>query len=149
MIGNKSQFDKYTGLPDNLLETLAENARKDAKEGWVIDLKVTTYVPLMKYAENRDLRREIYMAYSSRCMTGSEFDNRDHVREIVNTRLEIARLLGYKNYADYVLTRRMAGNTECPVSAISEGDIYVIDPETCTDCGTCAEVCPTEAISPA
>lgn len=38
---------------------------------------------------------------------------------------------------------------ECPVSAISEGDIYVIDPETCTDCGTCAEVCPTEAISPA
>ncbi len=106
--------DKKTlaGLPDNLLETLAENARKDAKDGWIIDLKATTYFPLMKYAENRDLRREIYMAYSSRCMTGSEFDNRDHVREIVNTRLEIARLLGYKNYADYVLTRRMAGNKE-------------------------------------
>jgi len=37
---------------------------------------------------------------------------------------------------------------ECPVGAISEGDIYVIDPETCTDCGTCADVCPTEAIHP-
>lgn len=38
---------------------------------------------------------------------------------------------------------------ECPVSAISEGDIYVIDPDTCTDCGTCADACPTEAIHPA
>jgi hypothetical protein len=47
---------------------LALNAKKAGKEGWMLDLKATTYVPVMKYADNRDLRRELYMAYSTRNM---------------------------------------------------------------------------------
>ncbi len=100
------------GLPEDALKTLAENAEKAGKEGWLLDLKVTHYVPVMKYADNRDLRRELYLAYSSRCMKGGEYDNREIIRKIVNTRLKIAQLLGYQTYADYVLTRRMAEKTE-------------------------------------
>lgn len=100
------------GLPQDVKDMLALNATRADKKGWLLDLKATTYVPFMKHAENRDLRRELYMAYTSRSMNGGEFDNRDIIREIVNTRLKIANLLGHKSYADQVLIRRMAENKE-------------------------------------
>ena len=78
----------------------------------MINLKATSYVPFMKYADNRDLRRELYMAYTTRCMLGGEFDNTENVRKIADTRLKIANLLGYKTYADYELVDRMAENTK-------------------------------------
>lgn len=100
------------GLPADFLGMLAVNAKKVNKTGWLLDLKTTTYVPFMKYADNRDLRRDLYLAYSSRCLSGGEYDNRDNVAKIANVRLKIANLLGYKNYADYVLVDRMAEKTE-------------------------------------
>jgi len=99
-----------TGLPADVLDMLALNAKKAEKTGWMLNLKATTYTPFMKYAENRDLRRELYIAYNTRCMTGGEFDNREIVRKIANDRLKIANLLGHKSYADYVLKHRMAEN---------------------------------------
>jgi len=96
------------GLPDDVLDMLALNAKKAGKDGWLLNLKTTAYVPFMKYADNRDLRRELYMAYSTRGMVGGEFDNREIVRKIANDRLKIANLLGHKSYADYVLKHRMA-----------------------------------------
>lgn len=106
--------DKNTlnGLPEDVLDMLALNAKKAEKEGWLLNLKTTTYVPVMKYADNRDLRRELYMAYSTRCMKGGEYDNREVIRKIVNTRLAIANLLGYKSYADQALVHRMAENKD-------------------------------------
>jgi peptidyl-dipeptidase Dcp len=100
------------GLPADVLEMLALNAKKAGKEGWMLDLKATTYVPVMKYADNRDLRRELYMAYSTRNMQGGEFDNLEKIRKIANTRLEIAKLLGKNSYADQALVQRMAENKE-------------------------------------
>lgn len=100
------------GLPADVLEMLALNAKKAGKEGWMLDLKATTYVPVMKYADNRDLRRELYMAYSTRNMQGGEFDNLENIRKIANTRLEIAKLLGKNSYADQALVQRMAENKE-------------------------------------
>lgn len=100
------------GLPQDVLDMLALNAKKAGKEGWLLDLKTTTYVPVMKYADNRDLRRELYVAYSTRCMQGGEYDNREVMRNIANTRLKIANLLGFKSYADYVLVKRMAENKD-------------------------------------
>ena len=100
------------GLPADVLEMLALNAKKAGKEGWMLDLKATTYVPVMKYADNRDLRRELYMAYATRNMQGGEFDNLENIRNIANTRLEIARLLGKNSYADQALVQRMAENKE-------------------------------------
>ena len=98
------------GLPADFLEMLAANAKKAGKTGWLLNLKATCYVPFMKYADNRDLRRELYMANSTKCMLGGEFDNRENVKKIVNARLKIANLLGYKSYADYELVDRMAEN---------------------------------------
>ena len=98
------------GLSTDFVEMLASNAKKAGKTGWLLNLKATCYVPFMKYADNRDLRRELYMAYNTKCMLGGEFDNRENVRKIANTRLKIANLLGYKSYADYELIDRMAEN---------------------------------------
>lgn len=104
--------DKYllSGLSADILDMLASNAKKANKTGWLLNLKATCYVPFMKYADNRDLRRELYMAYNTKCMLGGEFDNRENVKKIVNLRLKIANLLGYKSYADYELVDRMAEN---------------------------------------
>lgn len=109
IINNK---DLLKGLPDDVLEMLALNAKKADKEGWLINLKATSYGPVMKYADNRDLRRELYMAYTTRNMNGGEYDNRENIRKIANTRLKIANLLGHATYADYVLVHRMAENKE-------------------------------------
>ncbi len=101
-----------SGLSPDIMEMLAENAKKDDKKGWLLNLKATCYVPFMKYADNRDLRRELYMAYNSKCLNGGEFDNRENVKKIANVRLKIANLLGHKTYADYVLVHRMAENKD-------------------------------------
>lgn len=99
-----------SGLPIDLLDMLASNAKKESKEGWLLNLKATCYVPFMKYADNRDLRRELYMANTSKCTMGGDYDNKKNVKQIVNTRLKIANLLGYKSFAEYELIDRMAEN---------------------------------------
>jgi peptidyl-dipeptidase Dcp len=109
VIDNK---DLLKGLPADVIDMLAINAKKANKKGWLINLKATSYGPVMKYADNRDLRRELYMAYSTRNMNGGEYDNRENIRKIANTRLKIANLLGHATYADYVLVHRMAENKE-------------------------------------
>lgn len=101
-----------SGLPDDVMEMLAINAKNAGKEGWMLNLKATTYVPVMKSADNRDLRRELYMAYNTRNMLGGEFDNTENIRKIANLRLQIAKLLGHKSFADYVLVQRMAENKD-------------------------------------
>ncbi|MDL2290246.1 M3 family metallopeptidase, partial [Paludibacteraceae bacterium OttesenSCG-928-F17] len=108
LITNK---DLLAGLPEYVMEMLAANAKKAGKEGWLLDLKVTTYGPVMKYADNRDLRRELYMANATKCI-GGEYDNTEILKGIANTRLKLANLLGYKSYADYVLVKRMAEKPE-------------------------------------
>jgi peptidyl-dipeptidase Dcp len=100
------------GLPSDVTDMLAMNAKRAGKEGWMLNLRATTYIPVMKNAENRDLRRELYTAYTRRSMNGGEFDNRENIVKIANLRLQIANLLGHKNYADQVLVRRMAENKE-------------------------------------
>ncbi len=102
---------KLSGLPEGTLEAASGKAKSKNKEGWIFDITMPSYLPFMKYADNRDLRRKLYLAYSSKSFKGNEFDNQDNVKRIVKLRLEQAKLLGYKNYADYVLERRMAMNT--------------------------------------
>ena len=69
-------------------------------------------VPFMKYVKNRELRKELYMAYNTQCTHNDGLNNLDIVRKIVNCRLQIAQLLGFPTYADYVLKKRMAENKE-------------------------------------
>lgn len=103
--------EDLAGLPDDIIEAAAEKAKSKGKSGWAFDLTYPSYVPFMKYAENRELRRQLYLAYNTKAF-GGEFDNRQVVKDIVNVRLKIANLFGFRTYADYVLRRRMAENSE-------------------------------------
>ncbi|MDD4144150.1 MAG: M3 family metallopeptidase [Prolixibacteraceae bacterium] len=104
--------EKLSGLPESALEPASAKAKEKNKGGWIFDITMPSYLPFMKYADNRELRKELYMAYSSKSFKGNEYDNRENIRKIVNLRLEMANLLGYPDYASYVLERRMATNSE-------------------------------------
>ena len=99
------------GLSDDTKQMLHANAAKKGLDGWLLDLKPTTYIPVMKYCDNRDIRRELYIAYNTRCI-GGEFDNTQNIKEIVNTRLALANLFGKACYADKSLHKTMAETKE-------------------------------------
>ncbi len=101
---------KLAGLPEGAVEAAAGRAKAKDKEGWLFDISMPSYMPFLKYADNRELRKELYMAYGSKSFKGDDLDNQENVKRMVELRLEIAKLLGYKNYAEYVLERRMAMN---------------------------------------
>ncbi|MEN8116836.1 MAG: M3 family metallopeptidase [Bacteroidota bacterium] len=101
---------KLAGLPDGVLEAAEGKAKAKGKEGWIFDITMPSYLPFMKYADNCELRKELYLAYGLKSFKGNEFDNQENVKRIVELRIEMAKLLGYSNYADYVLERRMAMN---------------------------------------
>ncbi len=107
------------GLPNSILEEAKERAKQKDTEGWCFDLTRPSYSPFMKYVENRDLRKELYMAYNTRALEG-ELDNRPVVKEMVNLRLRLAQLLGFRNYADYKLKDRMAENKENVYKLLNE-----------------------------
>ena len=99
--------EDLAGLNDDTKQLLRSNAEKKGMEGYLLDLKPTTYIPVMQDCSNRDLRRELYMAYNTRCI-GGEYDNTQLIRDIANTRLELARLFGKKTYAEKSLHKTMA-----------------------------------------
>lgn len=99
------------GLPQSATDAAAETAREKQQEGWVFTLHAPSYVPFLTYAADRNLRKEIYMAYNTKCTHANACNNLDIVKQLVNTRLALAQLLGYKDYATYKLERRMAQNS--------------------------------------
>lgn len=96
------------GLPESTREAAALTAKEKGKEGWVITLQASSYVPFMKYSKRRDLRKQLYLAYNTQCTHDDEFNNEEIVKKLVNLRMQIAQLLGFTDYADYVLRKRMA-----------------------------------------
>ncbi len=99
------------GLNDDTKSLLAEQAKAKGLEGWLLNLKPTTYIPVMQDCANRALRQELYTAYNTRCI-GGEFDNTQVIQDIVNTRLELAQLFDKACHADKSLHNRMAGSKE-------------------------------------
>ena len=100
------------GLPQTAVEAAREEAKQRETEGWVFTLDYPSYSPFMTYSTQRELRRQLYMARNTMCTDSTvETCNLDICKRLVNLRREIAQLLGYKTYADYVLKRRMASNT--------------------------------------
>lgn len=99
------------GLPESLLNLAAEKAAAKGLDGWLFTLDAPCYVPFMKYAADRELRKELYMGYNTISNRDNLYNNTEIVRHIVNTRIKIANLLGFKTFADYVLDNRMAENS--------------------------------------
>lgn len=108
------------GIPADVVESAASHAKENGKEGWAFTLHRPSYLPFITYCKNRELRRQMYMAYSTIGAKGNEFDNREIVKETVNKRLELARLLGYNTYSDYVLAERMAQNSDAVFSMLGK-----------------------------
>ena len=108
------------GLPESVLDAAAAKAKSKNKEGWLFDLSAPSYIGFMKYSTRRDLREKLYRAYNTKNVMGGEFDNQKNVEKIANLRLQIANLLGYKNYADYVLKNRMAKNQKAVYDLLDE-----------------------------
>ena len=101
-----------SGLPDSAREGAALAAREAGKEGWLFTLHAPSYGPFLTYADNRELRRQMYMAKNTICTHADEYNNFDIVKRLVNLRREKAQLLGFKTFADFVLTHRMAENAD-------------------------------------
>ena len=100
-----------SGLPETAREAAAKLAQEAGKEGWLVTLDAPSYGPFMMYSDRRDLREKLYMAHSTLCTEGEEC-NLDICKRLVNLRRELAQLLGYETYADYVMEYRMASSAK-------------------------------------
>lgn len=108
-ITDEKQLD---GLPDTAREAAAMTAKERNLDGWVFTLDMPSYSPFMTYSTQRDLRRQMYMARNTVCTHQNDENNLAICQRLINLRREIAQLLGYDTYADYVLKHRMASKVE-------------------------------------
>ena len=92
------------GLPQSSIEAAAAQAKEDGMEGkWVFTLSKPSLIPFLQYADNRDLRKQMYTAYYNRGDNGNEYDNKELIKQMLKLRQQKAQLLGYDNHANYVL----------------------------------------------
>lgn len=105
--------EDLAGLPEGVISAAAEAAREAGLEGkWVFTLHNPSIMPFLQYADKRDLREQIYKAYINRGNNGNEYDNKEVIARLIALRLEKAKLLGFPDYASYVLDENMAKNPE-------------------------------------
>ena len=103
---------ELSGLPDMAKEQAAETAKKKKKDsGWMFTLQMPSFIPVMQYAENRELRKTLYKA-RSKVSFGGKFDNQEIIKKTTALRYEKARILGFEDHADYTLQKRMARKTD-------------------------------------
>lgn len=112
--------EDLAGIPEAILEQYAEEAKERNLDGYVLTLQYPSYIPLMTYAENRELRKEIALANGKKSFDGSEFDNQNLIKELLNLKQQKAELLGYATYADYVLEERMAKSPTKVIDFLNE-----------------------------
>ncbi|PLX12693.1 MAG: peptidase M3 [Marinilabiliales bacterium] len=101
-----------SGLPDASIQAAKETAKDEGIEGWVFTINKPSMIPFLQYADNRELRKEIYNAYVNQGNHDDEYDNKEILKNILNLRVRRAQLLGYENHASYVTEPRMAQNPE-------------------------------------
>ena len=108
-ITDEKQLD---GLPETARQAAAMTAKEDGVEGWVFSLDGPSYSPFMTYSSQRDLREKMFMARNTVCTHDNNENNVQICQRLVNLRREVAQLLGYDCFADYVLKHRMASDVE-------------------------------------
>lgn len=121
---DKSQLK---GLPKSQVDQAELAAQEKSLEGWVITLHAPSFVPFMQYSEVRELREQLYRAYMTKCTKDNEYNNFDVCRKLVNLRMELAQLLGYPNYATYVLKNRMAETPDKVYELLENLRIYYFE----------------------
>ena len=104
-ISNENELE---GIPETVRESAQEIAKEKGKEGYILTLDFPTYIPVMKFSKNRNLRKQMFLGFGSKAFKDNEFNNEQNVLEIVKLRLERAQLLGFESHANFVLEERMA-----------------------------------------
>ncbi len=106
LVNQKSELE---GLPQGALEAAAQLAEEKGHAGnWAFSLDYPSYIPVMTYAKNRDLRKTLFMAFNTKCAKGDELDNQDIIKQLVSLRHRRAKLLGYESHSHFTLEERMA-----------------------------------------
>jgi peptidyl-dipeptidase Dcp len=108
-ITDEAQLD---GLPDTARDAARQTAKEKGVEGWIFTLDYPSYSPFMTYSTQRELRKKMYMARNTECIHDNSENNLEICKRLINLRRQLAQLLGYDTYADYVLKHRMASNVE-------------------------------------
>jgi peptidyl-dipeptidase Dcp len=111
---------RLSGLPEGVLEQAAALAKKEGKKGWMFSLQFPSYMPFMKYADDRELRKTMFLEFSKRGNRDNENDNKEVVKKIVNYRLLMANLLGYPTVSDLILEKSMAASKEKVLEFLNE-----------------------------
>lgn len=114
---DENQLD---GLPESVIEAAALNAKQKNKKGWIITLDYPSYIPFMMYAEDRNLRKKLAIAFGAKAFKNNKNDNQQIVLDIVNYRHKRAILLGYKSHAHFVLEERMAETPENVITFLND-----------------------------
>jgi len=118
VIDNK---DDLAGLPESVISAAAETAKENGKDGkWIFTIQKASLIPVLSYANDRELRKKAFLGYTNKGDHNDELDNKDNVKQMVNLRLEKAKLLGYKNYASYMLEDNMAKTPEKAIALIND-----------------------------
>ena len=112
--------DDLAGLPESAKEAAKELANSKGKEGWMITLDYPSYIPFMTYADNRELRKKLAIAFGKKGFQQNEYNNEQVVKDIVTLRHKRANLLGYKTHAHFVLEERMAETPEKVMEFLNE-----------------------------
>lgn len=119
-----THLDDLAGLPESALAQAKQAAAAEGLEGWLINLQFPSYLAIMTYADNRELRREHYQAFCTRASDqgphAGQWDNSEIMEQILALRHEKAQLLGFNNYAEYSLATKMAQSTDDVVSFLED-----------------------------
>ena len=111
-----TEKEKLSGIPQDVVEIAASEAKQADKKGWLLNLNIPCYLPIMQHADNRWLREQMYYAYATKASeigpNANEFDNGPLIEEILQLKSEQAALLGYDNYAEISLVDKMANSPD-------------------------------------
>lgn len=113
-------IEELQGVPENVLQQYATEAKNKGLKGWVITLQYPSYIPAMTYLANRKLREELSLANGRKSFDGDKYDNQNIIKKIVNLKQKKAEILGYESYAQFVLEERMAKSPDKVFSFLNE-----------------------------
>lgn len=113
--------DDLKGLPEGIVQAAAESAKEAGKEGqWLFTTQKSSFIPVLQYSENRELRKELLMAYTSRCDNNNQYDNKANISKIMKLRVKKANLLGFESPAAFILDNTMAKTPEAVYSFLKK-----------------------------
>ena len=119
-----TDVSELSGVPKNALSLMSQAASHKELEGYLVNLEIPTYLAIMTHCDNRELRKELYLAYGTRASRfgsgGEKYDNTEIISELLKKRQDLAKVLGFENYAELSVAKKMAGSPEEILSFLRE-----------------------------